>query len=164
MAFASGFGGVFTLQRLDPLHDCATILNTSFNRLPSISHQLTINVTINVMMDLPPLQRLSPPAVTVLVCFLAYSSQFLFHHLEPGPLQSQEAYVFNASVVSLLICYWRTCLTHPGRIPQDWHETLNHTTSAQRSATQAAAQSNRWCRKCEAFKPPRAHHCKSCKQ
>ena len=114
----------------------------------------------SINMDMPSLQRLAPPAVTTLVCFLAYSSQWLFYGVEPGPLRKGDAYLFNGLVVSLLICYWRSCTTDPGRISKDWHER-NITADGNNDI---AAQRQRWCRKCEAFKPPRAHHCKTCKR
>jgi len=104
------------------------------------------------------LQRLAVPGVTALVCFLAFTSQYLFHHIEPGPLRRGDAYLFDALVACLLICYWRTCFTDPGKIPKDWHERFVDRSDAQ------APQRQRWCRKCEAFKPPRAHHCKTCKR
>ncbi|CAK4030788.1 Palmitoyltransferase pfa4 [Lecanosticta acicola] len=115
-------------------------------------------------MDLPTLQKLSRPGVTALVAFLAFTSQWLFYHIEPGPLRKGDAYLFNSLVASLLICYWRTCLTDPGKIPKDWIEGVRDRGSTSQQSASAAAQSNRWCRKCEAFKPPRAHHCKTCKR
>lgn len=116
-------------------------------------------------MDLPPLQRFSPPGVTLLVAFLALTSQWLFHYIEPGPLRKGDAYLFNAMVTCLLICYWRTCFTDPGRIPKDWQERVHSAESGPpQSAAEGATQTNRWCRRCEAFKPPRAHHCKTCKR
>ena len=115
--------------------------------------------------DLPLMQRLALPAVSSLIAFLAYTSQWLFHRIEPGPLSPGEAYIFNALVACIFICYWRTCLTDPGTIPKDWHESISGQESdAKQTASKAAAQSNRWCRRCEAFKPPRAHHCKTCKR
>jgi palmitoyltransferase len=115
------------------------------------------------LMDLPVLQRLAIPGVTALVAFLAFTSQLLFHHLEPGPLPTRDAYRFNLFVACIFICYWRTCLTDPGKIPRNWLEDSQVTGSGrQQAASKAAAQSNRWCRRCEMFKPPRAHHCKTC--
>lgn len=113
-------------------------------------------------MDLPTtLQRLAPPGVTLLVAFLAYSSQYLFHAIEPGPLRPGDAYLFNALVASLLVCYWRTCFTDPGRIPRDWWEGEDGEGDGDDGVK---AQRQRWCRRCETFKPPRAHHCKTCKR
>ncbi|SMY24446.1 unnamed protein product [Zymoseptoria tritici ST99CH_1A5] len=117
-------------------------------------------------MDLPILQRLSPPGVTVLVLFLALSSQWLFHFIDPGPIPREHAYMFDGLVACLLICYWRTCFTDPGKIPKDWHEkTQDSAYGPQKDQSKVAAgQPNRWCRRCEAYKPPRSHHCKTCKR
>jgi palmitoyltransferase len=120
------------------------------------SHSL-VNSRLEVIMDMPSLQRLAPPAVTALVAFLAYSSQWLFSNIEPGRLRKGDSYLFNLLVACLLICYWMTCFTDPGRIPKDWHERLIHSDSQ-------VSQRQRWCRKCDAYKPPRAHHCKTCKR
>ncbi|EME79207.1 uncharacterized protein MYCFIDRAFT_87412 [Pseudocercospora fijiensis CIRAD86] len=117
------------------------------------------------LLDDTPLQKLVVPGVTSLVAFLAFTSQWLFYHIEPGPLRKGDSYLFNASVISLLICYWRTCFTDPGRIPKDWHEmTIDIDSNSAQDASKTAAQSNKWCRRCETFKPPRAHHCKTCKR
>ncbi|WPH02444.1 Palmitoyltransferase pfa4 [Acrodontium crateriforme] len=108
------------------------------------------------------LSRLAPPGVTVLVLFLAFTSQWLFHYLEPGSIPKTDAYIFNALVACLLICYYRTCTTDPGRIPKDWHE--NAAKEDESLEDVSTPQRHRWCRKCEAFKPPRAHHCKTCRR
>ncbi|KXL46040.1 hypothetical protein M433DRAFT_108421 [Acidomyces richmondensis BFW] len=108
------------------------------------------------------LQRMAPPGVTILVSFLAFSSQWLFIHIEPGPLRKGDTYLFNILVVSLLICYFRTCYTNPGKIPAHWQELVKANGNAQKVGQ--PIQKQRWCRKCEAYKPPRAHHCKTCKR
>lgn len=110
----------------------------------------------------PPLQRLAPPGVTLLVCFLAFSSQWLFQYIEPGPLRKGDVYIFNSLIAALLISHLRACYTDPGQIPSDWKEkvTLN---GSREDAVQLPLQ-QRWCRKCSMYKPPRAHHCKTCKR
>lgn len=102
------------------------------------------------------LGSLAIPAVLSLVAFLVLSSQWLFASIEPGPLAPRESLVFNSLVVVLLICYARAVSTDPGRIPANWKSTdgTGHVSSARQ----------RWCRKCKAYKPPRAHHCKICKR
>ena len=132
--------------------------------LPSLEQQQTSEHERHLM-EKPLLQRLAPPGVSTLVAFLAYSSQWLFHYIEPGPLSKGQAYVFNALVACIFICYWRTCLTDPGRIPKDWPQSLREAgPNAQQAVSNASTNSNRWCRRCEAFKPPRAHHCKTCRR
>lgn len=110
-------------------------------------------------MDKEIIQRFAFPFGMALVSFLAYPSQVLFYYIEPGPLRKGDAYIFNALVACCLISFHRTCFTDPGRIPSDWQEKL--TTQVDDAQ---ASQRQRWCRKCEAFKPPRAHHCKTCKR
>ena len=138
-------------------------LNFKFTHVdsPSYAHN-NIILQIAVTMDMPGLQRLAPPGVTCLVTFLAFSSQWLFSSIEPGPLRKGDAYIFNGLVTCLLICYWRSCITDPGRIPRDWHEKLG--TKSEITGINDASKRHRWCRRCEALKPPRAHHCKVCKR
>jgi palmitoyltransferase len=97
---------------------------------------------------------LAVPAVLSLIFFLSFSSQWLFSKTEPGPLNTKEYVAFNSLIVVLLICYARAVLTDPGHVPADWKP------SEDVKGTSLARQ--RWCRKCKAFKPPRAHHCKIC--
>lgn len=108
-------------------------------------------------------EALAYPGVVILVSFLAYTSQWLFHHIQPGPLRKGDAYVFNALVAALLICYTRTCFTDPGRILTTWHEHFQAPNEAARIAAETSSR-QRSCRKCEMPKPPRAHHCKTCKR
>jgi palmitoyltransferase len=116
-------------------------------------------------MDPVDLQRLAPPGVTALVAFLALTSQWLFYYIEPGPLKTNDALIFNILVGALLVCYWRTCLTDPGQIPKDWPDRVKQSWSRPEDlSAEKAALSNRWCRRCEILKPPRAHHCKTCKR
>jgi len=114
-------------------------------------------------MALSILERLAFPGVVSLISFLAYSSQWLFNHIEPGPLKKGESYIFNSLVLSLLICYARTCFTDPGRIPSDWYERTASVKGPAREAVDTNSR-QRYCRKCEMQKPPRAHHCKTCQR
>ena len=99
---------------------------------------------------------LALPGVLALISFLVLSSQWLFSRIDPGPLTRQETITFNSLSVVLLICYGRAVFTNPGHIPKDWRpDSL---------ATDAHTVRQRWCRKCDAYKPPRAHHCKICKR
>ncbi|KAK5674770.1 Palmitoyltransferase [Elasticomyces elasticus] len=110
----------------------------------------------------PLLQRVAPVVSTVIISFLAYPSQWLFYYIEPGPLRKGDAYIFNLLVASALFCYYRACFTDPGSIPLDWQNSVRLNGSASDAAQLPLQQ--RWCRKCEMYKPPRAHHCKTCKR
>ena len=116
----------------------------------------------SAVMDRDIIQRLAVPGVTLLICFLAYTSQWLFLYIEPGPLRKGDTYFFNLLVACLLICFYRTCFTDPGRIPQHWRQNLEDKQDGRDDPQ--VFQRQRWCRRCETFKPPRAHHCKTCKR
>nr|OQO16515.1 hypothetical protein B0A51_17151 [Rachicladosporium sp. CCFEE 5018] len=107
------------------------------------------------------LERLAVPGVVLLVSFLAFTSQYLFHKIEPGQLSTGDIYWFNGLVTALLVCYLRTCFTDPGKIPSDWCEHFAPP-YAQVDAPVDKSSRQRYCRKCEMPKPPRAHHCKTC--
>jgi len=109
------------------------------------------------------LQALAVPGVVSLVSFLAFSSQWLFYHIEPSPLRKGDAYIFNSLVAALLICYIRTCFTDPGRIPSDWYDRSTPQHDAHDERVDKSSR-QRYCRKCEMPKPPRSHHCKTCKR
>ncbi|KAF2201446.1 zf-DHHC-domain-containing protein [Delitschia confertaspora ATCC 74209] len=103
--------------------------------------------------------KLAVPSVCVLISFLAYSSQFLFLYLEPHPLERKQVIRFNVLLICLWISYARAVLTDPGTIPVKKGDG-----KANEEDERAGVKTRRWCRKCEAVKPPRAHHCKVCKR
>ncbi|KAL5357321.1 DHHC palmitoyltransferase-domain-containing protein [Aspergillus floccosus] len=105
------------------------------------------------------ISRLAIPSVCALISFLAYSSQYFFLHFEPAPLTKDEAWRLNIAALCIWITYYRACTVDPGRIPKDWHPDGD-----KQPAKDGLAERQRWCRRCEAFKPPRAHHCKTCQR
>ena len=107
--------------------------------------------------------QLALPGVILLILFLAYSSQILFSFTEPGPLEHKQTFIFNAFVGCIWLCYSRACFTDPGRVPSDWTSSPS-TDQASASTKTPIGKRQRWCRRCEAFKPPRAHHCKVCQR
>lgn len=135
---------------------------------------------------LPELKYLGPVGVIFLGSLLAYGSQILFFHLEPFQIELNEAVILNVLVASAWICYGRTCLTDAGRVPKSWKEACLEDQEGEKDGNMErkeesngeARQSGkilrkskrnwqtskrgRWCSKCEAPKPPRAHHCRVC--
>ncbi|KAK3336686.1 palmitoyltransferase pfa4-like protein [Cercophora scortea] len=99
------------------------------------------------------LQKLFVPGVCILIAFLGYFSQWLFQtspDLLPGLLTTRESVVFNLLLVSLWYTYYKACTVDPGRY------TFPPSSFSPPSTT------TRWCKKCSAPKPPRAHHCRHC--
>ncbi|KAE8320925.1 DHHC zinc finger membrane protein [Aspergillus sergii] len=105
------------------------------------------------------ISRLAIPAVCTLISFLAYTSQYFFKNFEPAPLREQELWRINIFALCIWISYYRACTVDPGRVPRDWRPRDGKQLEADR-----ASGRQRWCRRCEAFKPPRAHHCKTCQR
>ncbi|KAK1755272.1 Palmitoyltransferase PFA4 [Echria macrotheca] len=103
------------------------------------------------------LQAIYVPAVCILIFFLAYFSQWLFARspeLAPGPLTRRESITFNLLIACVWYTYYKAITVDPGRyiFPK----------SSSPKTTPAAATNQRWCKKCNAPKPPRAHHCRHC--
>ncbi|CRK43666.1 hypothetical protein BN1723_005773, partial [Verticillium longisporum] len=123
--------------------------------------------------DAPIIQKLAVPGVTLLILFLGYSSQYLFltaADLAPGPLTSSQLYTFNGLLLCLWFTYYKACTVDPGRyiftsktheVPDDDNDNGDKTNSSHDDNLNSYA---RWCRKCEAPKPPRAHHCRTCRR
>jgi palmitoyltransferase len=105
------------------------------------------------------IQQLAIPGVSFLIAFLAYGSQYLFYVIEPGHLKGAEFWWFNGLVLALWWCYYKACSVDPG--PKGWVEKVVKDSEEEQNA-ETLAKGMRWCKKCKAVKPPRAHHCKQC--
>ncbi|KAJ5698700.1 hypothetical protein N7462_000705 [Penicillium macrosclerotiorum] len=103
--------------------------------------------------------QLAIPAVSVLISFLAYTSQYFFLYFEAAPLRRDEGWKINIFALCIWVCYFRACFVDPGRLEKS---RLSATPAQQEEDKTTGRQ--RWCRRCEAYKPPRAHHCKTCKR
>jgi palmitoyltransferase len=82
--------------------------------------------------------------------------------LEPAPLTKNELIGANLVLVLIFITYTQSVFVDPGTIPKNWTENLEQEVSDEKK--ELARKSRKWCRKCDAAKPPRAHHCKACKR
>lgn len=105
------------------------------------------------------ISRLAIPASSVLINFLAYTSQYFFLHFESVPLRKDEVWKLNIVTLCVWVCYFRSCYIDPGRLPPR-RKAMGP--NPQEKVQPGGRQ--RWCRRCEAYKPPRAHHCKTCKR
>lgn len=117
-------------------------------------HSNTTN--LRLPMPPPPLARLALPAVITLVAFLAYGSQVLFSTLEPYDSSKRQSVIFNLLVACVWVTYLRACLTDPGSVVD--------VDIDRDSSIKEGKGRERWCGKCQARKPPRAHHCKICQR
>ncbi|PVH76397.1 palmitoyltransferase pfa4 [Cadophora sp. DSE1049] len=111
---------------------------------------------------LPAAEQIAIPFVALLISFLSYSSQILFYYIEPEPLSRKQAVWFNIFIAAIWWCYWRACKTDPGK--KGWVDTVAPVREANEADGSILTfdRKLRWCKKCDAVKPPRAHHCRKC--
>ncbi|KAF9901027.1 Palmitoyltransferase [Linnemannia zychae] len=67
---------------------------------------------------------------------------------------------FNFSLVMLCWNYYLTMVTSPGSPPLDWYPPIDGSSIEYKTTTHTP----RYCRTCDAYKPPRTHHCRICKK
>lgn len=133
------------------------------SRTTATSDPTTLHLT---SINMSTLSQLAVPFVYGLIFFLGYPSQWMLMQLEPGPLTKNELIVSNVILVLIWITYTKSVFVDPGTIPNDWveKELGNEKERVSEKEGDAVAKSRKWCRKCDAAKPPRAHHCKECKR
>ncbi|RDX51137.1 palmitoyltransferase PFA4 [Polyporus arcularius HHB13444] len=102
---------------------------------------------------------------TCLISFIAYSSQIFVIWPWYGRVLSVELLEllvpFNI-LVGLLLWNYRLCvITDPGSVPYTWRPDVNDDDGYE---VKKLTRGPRYCRTCENYKPPRAHHCRQCKR
>lgn len=110
------------------------------------------------------LQRLFVPASCLVIFFLGYTSQWLFNtaeYLEPGLMTKRETSIFNILLICLWWTYYKACTVPPGRYDFPPPPPTDDDPGAS-SPSNAKTPPARWCKKCAAPKPLRAHHCRHC--
>jgi palmitoyltransferase len=109
----------------------------------------------------PSVEDLAIPGVSILILFLAYTSQYLFYYIEPGPLSKNQAIWLNIFVLAIWVCYDRACTVDPG--PKGWVASIGLDEGENEDDTvDQETRRKRWCKKCDTVKPPRFHHCRQC--
>ena len=102
------------------------------------------------------IRRSAVAAILSIICFLSFSSQLLFQHIDPAPLTQPQAIRFNLLIACLLISFARAASTNPGSSHQLTADRLKSW------AESRPAHYVRFCRKCDQVKPDRWHHCRTC--
>ncbi|KAG0220319.1 DHHC palmitoyltransferase-domain-containing protein [Mortierella sp. GBAus27b] len=67
---------------------------------------------------------------------------------------------FNFSLAMLGWNYYLTMITNPGSPPVDWSPPTDGSSLEYKQSTHTP----RYCSACDTYKPPRAHHCRTCKK
>ncbi|KAJ5917253.1 hypothetical protein N7466_010807 [Penicillium verhagenii] len=88
------------------------------------------------------ISQLAVPAVSVLIGFLAYTSQYFFWRFESAPLQNDEIWKINIFASCIWICYYRACYVNPGRLPLE-----KKSANADQKEKDQATGRQRWCRR-----------------
>ncbi|KAJ5630351.1 Palmitoyltransferase pfa4 [Penicillium longicatenatum] len=88
------------------------------------------------------ISQLAIPAVSVLISFLAYSSQYFFLRFEDAPLRRDEVWKINIFALCIWICYFRACYVDPGRLPSD-----QNSANPDKQEKEPATGRQRWCRR-----------------
>ncbi|KZS93474.1 zf-DHHC-domain-containing protein [Sistotremastrum niveocremeum HHB9708] len=109
--------------------------------------------------------RIWVTCTSLLIAFISYSSQiFIIWPWYGHELSLDLIYLlgpFNI-LVSLLYYNYFLCVTvDPGRVPRNWIPDFN---SGDDVEVKKLTGGPRYCRTCEKYKPPRAHHCKQCRR
>ena len=146
---------------------CVTSTINQSRAFASIStrHLTFLTFTSSTSRQIMELSQLAVPSVYSLIFFLAYPSQWLLMYLQPGPLTKNDLIAVNAAAVLIFITYTKTVFVDPGTIPKDWVDKQEPgKVKGAVAEKEAIAKIRKWCRKCDAAKPPRAHHCKACKR
>ncbi|KAH9923635.1 zf-DHHC-domain-containing protein [Fomitopsis serialis] len=109
--------------------------------------------------------RLFVGFTTALICFIAYSSQIFVIWPWYGRVLSVELLTllvpFNVLVGMLFWNYYLCTVTDPGRVPHGWQPDVQGNDGYE---IKKLTHGPRFCRTCETYKPPRAHHCRQCKR
>ena len=72
--------------------------------------------------------------------------------------------LFNSLVFMSLLSHWKCMTTDPGAVPRDAQPlpTDMHEHDTENPPEVGKPKYRKWCRRCKAFKPSRAHHCSMC--
>jgi len=130
----------------------------------------------------PLISRLLVVFVCILISSLAYPTQYVFLHpysrLYAPWWTGWHTLWFNFCVLSIWISYARSVGTDPGGLPRgkdgvglwvpDGTDELGNEGKREEDVGRMKTGKlwgkgvGRWCKKCEAWKPPRCHHCRKC--
>ncbi|EMD32570.1 hypothetical protein CERSUDRAFT_58434 [Gelatoporia subvermispora B] len=109
--------------------------------------------------------RLFVGFTTALICFISYSPQIFVIWPWYGSELSVELLSllipFNILVGMLLWNYYLSVVTDPGGVPPSWQPDFQDQDGYE---VKKLTRGPRYCRTCESYKPPRAHHCRQCKR
>jgi len=103
----------------------------------------------------------------ILVAVLILVPYFVAAPLVLYPLYEDDLFTFYVNlaigtilIIAVLGSYYKASVTSPGAVPKDWNPKSYKYSSLEYSGT--TAMETKFCKNCNAWKPPRSHHCKTC--
>ncbi|KAI9473577.1 MAG: DHHC palmitoyltransferase-domain-containing protein, partial [Benjaminiella poitrasii] len=102
--------------------------------------------------------------VTILITYLQSTTNFYILGPALGGWFSTRSLKIlapmNILLISIYVNYYLACTTSPGSVPEEWEPPQS--VLEDNRALPVGILGPRFCKKCERYKPPRAHHCKHC--
>ncbi|ORZ18939.1 DHHC palmitoyltransferase-domain-containing protein [Absidia repens] len=107
-------------------------------------------------------------AVTGLIGTLAYTTQQFVLAPALGGWSSPQTLKFlgplNLGILILSYYYYLAINTDPGKVPEGWEPPYSLIQTPDQVQAEKGETGPRFCRSCDAYKPPRAHHCRVCRR
>ncbi|KAI8098373.1 DHHC palmitoyltransferase-domain-containing protein [Gilbertella persicaria] len=113
-------------------------------------------------------ERIIVGCVVVLITYLQLTTNFYI--LGPAfggwtSLHTQKILApMNLFLISLYVNYYFACTIKPGYTPEGWEPPHAIIESIDDDLLKSGITGLRYCKTCEHYKPPRAHHCRHCGQ
>ncbi|GAA5951325.1 hypothetical protein JCM8115_005119 [Rhodotorula mucilaginosa] len=114
------------------------------------------------------LDRLCVAGTVLLISFIGFSSQIFvvlpavrYRYSDPELLRI--LLPFNLLLASVFYNYALVVRTDPGRVPKGWRPDPRLLETGHIEVKKQTG-GPRFCRTCQEYKPPRAHHCRQCKR
>ncbi|KAI9250272.1 DHHC palmitoyltransferase-domain-containing protein [Sporodiniella umbellata] len=103
-------------------------------------------------------------AVALMIAFFAYTSQIfvIWPYLIAVFNLTQTVLILlplNFFIILTYVHYFLTCFTNPGSVPIRYRQRQQAYVEVKKSTCMP-----RFCKSCDNYKPPRAHHCSKCKR
>ncbi|KAI8099607.1 zf-DHHC-domain-containing protein [Halteromyces radiatus] len=70
----------------------------------------------------------------------------------------------NLGILVLSYYYYLAIVTDPGKVPEGWEPPYSLIQRPEEVQSSKGETGPRFCRSCDAYKPPRAHHCRVCRR